>query len=500
MSDPLLLSILIPVFNEEEFVGTLLRRVLDAPLPPGVVSEIIVVDDASSDASVEVVLEKLSDYPDRIRLFRHDLNRGKGAAIRTAIDHARGHYAIIQDADLEYDPSEYPKLLKPLLEGKADAVYGSRFLISGERRVLYFWHALANGLLTTLCNMVADLNLTDMETCYKAFRLPLVQSIPLRSNRFGIEPEITIKLAQRQARIYEVPISYHGRTYEEGKKIGLRDAVQALLIILKFGLWRDVYKDSGGAILDSLAHTPRFNRWLASIVAPYLGTRVLELGAGIGNLTMHLARNRKLYVATDIDTEHMGRLRTRFQERPNIAVLGCDLQRTTDFEPLLDAGIDSVVCLNVLEHVADDEAALRNVCSVLQPGGRAVILVPYGTGLYGTLDEVLGHFRRYSEDELRSRLRAAGFDVDCIVPFNRITRPGWYLNGTILRRKAFGRFQLWAFDRMVWCWQKIDCFLPWGPVSLIAVATKSCGASDGEKRQMRQAAGIDAGGRGSAGG
>jgi glycosyltransferase involved in cell wall biosynthesis len=489
MSDPLFLSVLIPVFNEEEFVGTLLRRVLDAPLPPGVVSEIIVVDDASSDASVEIILEKVSEYPDRIRLFRHHSNRGKGAAIRTAIDHARGHFAIIQDADLEYDPSEYPKLLKPLLEGKADAVYGSRFLVSGERRVLYFWHALANGLLTTLCNMVADLNLTDMETCYKAFRLSLVQSIPLRSNRFGIEPEITIKLAQRQARIYEVPISYHGRTYEEGKKIGLKDAVQALFIILKFGLWRDVYTDYGAAILDSLAQTPRFNRWLASVVSPYLGTRVLELGAGIGNLTMHLARNRKLYVATDVDTEHMGRLRRRFQERPNIAVLGCDLESASDFAPLQDAGIDSVVCLNVLEHVADDEGAMRNICSVLEPGGRAVILVPCGPGLYGTLDEVLGHFRRYSEDELRSRLRSAGFEVECILRFNRITRPGWYLNGTVLRRKAFSRFQLWVFDRTVWCWQKIDRFLPWGPVSLIAVATKAGSPSDRRGRQMRQAAG-----------
>jgi 2-polyprenyl-3-methyl-5-hydroxy-6-metoxy-1,4-benzoquinol methylase len=320
--------------------------------------------------------------------------------------------------------------------------------------------------------MVADLNLTDMETCYKAFRLPLVQSIPLRSNRFGIEPEITIKLAQRQARIYEVPISYHGRTYEEGKKIGIKDAVQALLIILKFGLWRDVYKEPGAAILDSLSQTPRFNRWLASVVAPYLGRRVLELGAGIGNLTMHLARNRKLYIATDIDPDHLGRLRRRFQERPNIHTGKCDLEEAGDFEDLQPAAVDSVICLNVLEHVANDRQALRNIWSVLEPGGRAVILVPEGQSLYGTLDKVLGHFRRYSEEELRSKLNEAGFSVERILRFNRVTRPGWFLNGTVLKRKTFGRFQLWAFDRLVWCWRRVDEWLPWRPVSLIAVAVK----------------------------
>lgn len=476
MSDRALLSILIPLFNEEEFIATLLRRVLDAPLPEGVASEIIVVDDASSDASAEIVLDKIREHPGRIRLIRHERNCGKGMAIRTAIQHATGHFGIIQDADLEYDPADYPKLLRPLLEGKADAVYGSRFLSSGERRVLYFWHALANRVLTTLCNMVADLNLTDMETCYKAFRMPLVQSIPLRSDRFGFEPEITIKLAQRQARIYEVPINYHGRTYEEGKKIGFRDAVQALLIILKFGLWRDVYREHGAAILDALAQTPRFNRWLASVVSPYLGSRVLELGAGIGNLTLHLARNRKAYYATDIDAEHLGRLQCRFQERPNIHTGKCDLEHAPDFERLRPANVDSVICLNVLEHVADDLQALRNIRSVLEPGGRAVILVPEGQRLYGSLDRVLGHFRRYSEEELRSKLTAAGFSVERILLFNRVTRPGWYLNGTILKRTGFGRFQLWVFDRMVWFWRRIDSSLPWKPVSLIAVAVTPGGS------------------------
>ena len=466
-----LLSILVPVYNEEEFAGVLLERVLDAPLPDGLTSEIIVVDDGSSDSSVEVVEQVAEKHPGRIRLIRHDRNRGKGAAIRTAIDHAGGEFAIIQDADLEYDPAEYPKLLAPLVEGRADAVYGSRFIIAGERRVLYFWHALANHILTTMCNMFADLNLTDMETCYKAFRLSLVKSIPLRSNRFGIEPEITIKLAQRQARIFELPISYYGRTYAEGKKIGLKDAIQAFLIILRYGLTRDTYKNNDARILDALAQTPRFNRWMADTIRPWIGSRVLEIGAGIGNLTMHLSRRRKLYYATDIDAEHLARLQTRFQYRPSLHVLHCDLQCGDHF-PEFRERFDTVVCLNVLEHVENDAAGLANIWASLVPGGRAIVLVPEGMSIYGTLDKVLGHCRRYSEPELRTKLEAAGFSVDRILHFNRVTRPAWFLNGRVFRSETFSAFQLGIFDRLVWLWRRLDKLIPWKPVSLIAVAVK----------------------------
>src|ERR1700735_5673093 len=223
------LSILIPLFNEEEFIFEILARVVAAPLPGGLDREIVIVDDCSTDGSVEAVRKFIASRPDvSIRLLRHDHNRGKGAAIRTAIQAATGEFSLIQDADLEYDPRDYQKLLRPLLEGDADVVYGSRFMSAGERRVLYYWHSLANGILTNLCNIAADLNLTDMETCYKAFFTSFIQTIPIQSDRFGIEPELTIKFARRQARIYETSISYHGRTYAEGKKIGLKDAVEAI--------------------------------------------------------------------------------------------------------------------------------------------------------------------------------------------------------------------------------------------------------------------------------
>jgi glycosyltransferase involved in cell wall biosynthesis/ubiquinone/menaquinone biosynthesis C-methylase UbiE len=466
-----LLSVLVPVYNEEETVGVLLDRVLSVTLPDSMDREIIVVDDGSTDGSVDAVRAAMARHPAKVRLFIQEQNRGKGAAIRAAIAQAAGEFAIIQDADLEYDPNDYPRLMQPLLDGRADAVYGSRFLVSGERRVLYYWHSLANHALTTLCNMIADVNLTDMETCYKAFRLSLVKSIPLRSERFGIEPELTIKLAQRHACIYELPVSYHGRTYGEGKKIGLKDALQAFFVILRYGATRDIYLDSGAKILDALAQTPRFNEWMASCVRPYLGPTVLELGAGIGNLTQCLARGRKRYIATDVDEEHLSRLRTRFGARPNVELRRCDLESAGDFKPLRES-VATVVCLNVLEHVADDMQGLRNIRSALEPGGVAVLLVPADPRIYGTLDTVLGHHRRYTEGEIRTKLEAAGFTVERVFGFNRITRPGWILNGRILRRDSFGRVQLWIFDRFVWLWRRLERILPWDPVSLIVAARK----------------------------
>ncbi len=464
------LSILIPLYNEEEFVGTLLERVMAAPLPEGVEREIVVVDDGSTDGSAAVV-EQIAAANPIIRFYRQSHNQGKGAAIRAAIGYATGTFSLIQDADLEYDPREYGRLLAPLLEGKADAVYGSRFVIAGERRVLYFWHSVANQILTLICNVVSDLNLTDMETCYKAFRTTLLKSIPIRSNRFGLEPEITIKLAKRHARIYETPIAYHGRTYDEGKKIGLKDAFDALYVIMRYALSRDIYQDSGPDILDALAGAKRFNGWMAETVQPYLGKRVLETGAGIGNLTRLLCAKRERYIAADIDPEYLAQLQARFQHHPKMEVRHCDLANPSDFEPLAGQ-MDTVVCLNVLEHVEDEMGSLRNIYSALGPGGRAIILVPQGQGVYGTLDTALGHFRRYSRAELQQRMEQVGFRVERILNFNRISLPGWYVNGRWFKRTTIGRIQLRIFDRLVWLWRSIDSMLPWQPTSIIAIAVR----------------------------
>jgi len=195
---------------------------------------------------------------------------------------------------------------------------------------------------------------------------------------------------------------------------------------------------------------------------------VLELGAGIGNMTQHLSRGRRTYVATDLDEEHLARLRVRFRGRPNLTSRQCDLTRPMDFEDLRGQ-FDTVVCLNVVEHVKDDLLALRNIHSALRPGGRAIILVPHDQSIYGSLDKVLGHYRRYSEQQLRDRMEEAGFQIERILLFNRVTRPGWWLNGQVLRRKTFGRMQLRIFDALVPLWRRIDAGLPWPAVSVIAI-------------------------------
>ncbi|MDP9052841.1 MAG: bifunctional glycosyltransferase/class I SAM-dependent methyltransferase [Acidobacteriota bacterium] len=478
------LSILIPLYNEEEFIRELLRRVAAVPLPGELDREIIVVDDCSTDDSAAEVEAFQAARPEfRIRLIRQHKNRGKGAAIRTALAAATGHYSVIQDADLEYDPREYPKLLAPLLSGEADVVYGSRFLAGGERRVLYFWHSLANRILTTLCNIAADLNLTDMETCYKAFRTGLAKTIPIESDRFGIEPELTVKFARRKARIFETPIGYHGRTYEEGKKIGAKDACEALWVILRARFTSRLYVDAGHSTLDALSYAPRFNKWMADTLRPYMGSSAVEIGAGMGNMTRHLSRGRKLYVATDIDNDHIEHLGNMFRHRPAVCVRKLDVTRAADFAAfaaefggeVAETGgeMDTAVCLNVLEHIENEASALLAIRGVLRPGGRLILLVPNDPAAYGTIDREIGHFRRYTAQSLRDVLTGAGYTVDEILNFNRISMPAWRFTGQLMKARTLSRLALRLFDRMVWLWRRIDPVLPWQPTSIVAIARRT---------------------------
>ena len=473
------LSVIVPAYDERFLIETSLARLRvlgESPLLESI--KVIVVDDGSSDGTAEAIqrfrtsLE--SEAPDRKFSWvwlRHEKNSGKGAAIRTGLTQVDTELVVIHDADLEYHPPDLLKMVEVFLFEEADAVFGSRFMAGGYKRALFFRHAVGNKLLTFLCDVVCDLNLTDMETCYKMVRADLLKSIPLESSTFDVEPELAIKLAKRGARIFEVPINYSGRTYHEGKKITWKDGIRALWAILHYAMSDRIYAEdeSGGEILERLNRAPRFTRWMADVIRPYVGDRVLEIGAGTGNMSVHLMP-RSIYWATDVNPHYLEYLVTLRATRPYLRVTYTNAMDEGTFPA--GQSFDTAVCLNVVEHVQDDVGALRNIWNVLPDGGRAIILVPCGPGLYGTLDEVLGHCRRYTKEQLVSVSQQAGFRVERVLKFNRPGVVAWWLNGRIFRRKTFGLGQIRMLNVLTPIFRLVDSWLPLPPLSLIAILRK----------------------------
>jgi glycosyltransferase involved in cell wall biosynthesis len=437
------LSVVIPCYNEISTIGQILRHVAEVPI----VHEIIVVDDCSRDGTREALQDIAASWPAErpaLRIFHQPVNRGKGAALRAGFSQATGQLTIVQDADLEYDPREYPKLVQPILQGDADVVYGSRFA-GFPRRVLYYWHSLGNQMLTMLSNMATNLNLTDMETCYKVFKTEILQSIPIRSNRFGFEPEITAKIAKLGCRVYEVPISYRGRSYAEGKKIGWKDGVQALWIILKYWLVNDLGVGRGELTLKLLQKASRYNGWVYQMLKPYLGRDILEVGSGIGNMTRYFMGHGRV-TASDISPFCLRELERSFGEYDSFRVRPLDISRNSYAELEI---YDTIVCLNVLEHVEDDLGALRNLHKLLRRGGRLILYVPANPRLYCEIDRGVGHFRRYLMDDLVSKMERAGFTVSHQRHHNILGAVGWWINGKVLGKKAIGATDVGGFDLLM---------------------------------------------------
>jgi glycosyltransferase involved in cell wall biosynthesis/phospholipid N-methyltransferase len=470
MAESLKLSVLVPVFNERFLAAVSIRRVLAVRHPSIRELELIVVDDGSTDGTREVLRALAAEHP-AITYVEHERNLGKGAALRTALSHATGDVCVAHDADLEYHPDDLPALVQPFLREQADAVFGSRFLPGEYRRVLLFYHSVGNRLLTTLVNLLTNLNLSDMETCYKMVRTKLLRSIPLRYNDFRIEPELTIKLAKRGAAIFEAPIRYSGRTYAEGKKIGWRDGLKALGAILRGALVDDLYLNDpyGAHILHSLSKARKFSRWMSDVIRPWVGRSVLEIGAGIGNLTLHLVP-RDRYRATDINPDYLDYLANFALGKPYLEVGALAAEATAEFAAL-EGQFDTVICLNVLEHLDEPVPVLKNFGRALAPGGRAIVLVPAGPSRFNSLDRALGHRLRYTPRRLREVVTSAGFEVERLFDFNRAGVPGWRVNGW-MRRTTFSRLQLKVFNSMVWALRGVDRLLPWRGLSLIVVARK----------------------------
>ncbi len=455
-----LLSILVPVYNERAHLVRAIGRVLAAPLPEGLRREIVLVNDASTDGTAEIVDELARRHPDVIRAFHQPRNRGKGAAIRRAIAEMRGDFAIFQDADLEYDPKEYGAILRPLLDGRADVVYGSRFATRAERRVLNYHHELGNRILTTMSNWLTGLNLTDMETCYKAFRADLLRSIPLRSNRFGIEPEITAKIAHRRFIVYEVPVSYYGRGYDEGKKIGWRDGFNALYVMLKYRWVEDCYTDPiRRRVRADLSEARRYNRAIFRLMQPYLGRRILEMEAGIGLFSRRLPQRERLTLAEG-DPACLRLLQDRFRDSDVAEVVALNPDRAADFDALPVNSFDTILGINLLQTVEDDGALLRRLADRLMPGGRILLWLPAHRALFGEYDRALGVRRRYSRRGLRALASESGLRVERLHEFNVLGIAGWWINSRLLRRRRPGRILITLMDWTIPVMSRIERRLP----------------------------------------
>lgn len=476
------LSIIVPIYNERLWVLPFWRKLKTAPMDrcEGVNSvEILVVDDGSTDGTAPLLSEVTQQefrfecgMPATVELLRHPKNLGKGRAVRAGIKASSGDVILIQDADMEYSPSDYPGLLTPILNQSADAVVGSRF--TGPcRRVLYFWHSVVNGILTFIFNALNDVNLTDIESGYKVVRGHVARSLRLTSDRFGIEPELLSRLIHAKLRLYEVPISYAGRSYEQGKKIRARDGIAALFHILRYGIFDTEPYEPGlmqtlTALNESsqILYLPLIDRAFKGI--PSGNLRILEIGAGIGALSYGLLQRGSL-VSTDLSEEFVEVLKTRFGHFDGFEARTWDATHP----PWDGAGkFDVIVAINILEHIDNDVAVLESWKNLLTPEGRLLVLVPNYPRLYSPIDKAIGHFRRYKKSELEGKMHSIGLKPENTFFGNALGILGWSVNGVLLQRSELPGGQLRLYTTLKSLFSFFESWLEkYIGLSIIVVAT-----------------------------
>jgi glycosyltransferase involved in cell wall biosynthesis len=435
------LSIILPTFNDRETVRDAVASLQHAPLE-GLDREVIVVDDASTDGTREVLGEMTGRGLRVLHLPRHE---GRGPAIARGFAAARGDVCVVGDTGLAYDLGGYSMLVRPILAGKADVVFGSRFLGSPRgHRVLGFRESLASRLLTLLSNALTGLNLTDIAASCKAMTRQVASRLDLKSPGPDVESEIACKVSRLGVRVYEVPVAHQG-TVKPARRVGAADAIRMLGALARYAAWEGPEDDVGVRTLRRMARLAAYNKWLHASFERYLGDRILEVGAGVGNQTQYFI-DRDRVVASDIEAHYVDELRAKFGHKPGVRV--ASFRFPLDADALADLGrerIDTVVCLNVLEHIEDDRAALEDFARILPPGGHLVLIVPSMPSLYGSLDVHLHHYRRYERERLRRLLTETGFEADTLRYMNRLAVPGWWLNSRVLKRKVLPRGQLGLF-------------------------------------------------------
>ncbi len=463
------LSVLLRVHNQVHTLTGFIERVLSAPLD--VTPEIVIVDDGSTDGTHELIQELAKTRP-TIRIIRHNHTIGQAKSLLAASKTMTSELAVILDADAGFNSMDLPRLLKPVTEDVADAALGSRFLSRDCRQVSGYRRKLFARLTTKVSNFINGIDQTDIQPHGILIRKEILEKIPLTQTGQEIATELVTKLSKWNLRMVEVAVTQDTRIESVGSQFGISDFFRTVKTVLKYRYFdRQFTLHDGFNILVSVGSAPKFNRWLVSKISPYFGKRILEAGSGIGNLTELFSHKDRL-ACVDFDPLYVERLRQRFGHMDNMSFHEFDLNKLGTCKELKTAHLDTIVCVNVLEHIEDDRRVLKSFAKLLEPGGQVVLLVPANPDLYTNVDRTLGHFRRYAFEEATAKMEEAGLDVVHCSGFNRLGAIGWYVSGKLLKRSTLSSRQMKLYEWLLPVAKLIErlTFLP--QLSVIVVGRK----------------------------